>query len=196
MYQPQWNYLRQFLDAARTLLTTSGNLLTAIRNLLTTISNALAGIVAGGVISADIVQLESAPVRWVMDVITDLGVGNQKDITVPQNDEWHVLGVRVRFVTVAGANRQLCIQLVDPGVGLSSEYLAGVEQAATLTRFYQAAPSLADLLAFRDIDWASFPLPPTVIIPGDTIVRVTDRNGISALDTIDVYLHYASRSTV
>lgn len=136
-----------------------------------------------------------AAAAWAPHYFANTAVGNQKDFTVPANREWHILGVFARLVSDANAGDRLVAVRVLRGGGLVDEAsVVGAPQAQNLTRFYHIAPSAADLFAFRDTDWLMTPLQPTMILEAGTVVRVLDRNVVSALDTLSVWLHYAERT--
>lgn len=119
---------------------------------------------------------------------------NDKTIQVPANYEWQILFVYVEYTSDANAgNRQLELQILDAGNTMIGQVRPGIVQAASLTRYYMFAPSLADLAAFRDTDYLMTPFPPTVFLPTAYSIRVFDNNGVSALDDFNFHIHLARR---
>lgn len=120
---------------------------------------------------------------WADELLSDETTNDSdKSFTVPAGRNWHVLWVWVEYTsTAAVGNRQLVIQTQDTAADVIAEPArAGVVQAASLTRNYMFASSLADLLGFRDTAYLTTPLPPTLILgPGD-IIRIYDNKAIAA----------------
>jgi len=121
---------------------------------------------------------------------------SDKTFTVPASTEWQVLWVWVELATTATVgNRQLVIEIQDSAADVIGQFRAGVVQAASLTRYYQWAASMADLQAFRDTDWLMTPLPPGLILQAGDILRVYDNNAVdAAADDMVVQMQIASRS--
>lgn len=166
MFQQQWNHLRQLL----------GNMLVALRDMLVAL------------------QETTEPA-----IVTDLGGGNQKDFIVPAGEEWSVLGILIQVVTDATLNnRWPQVQIIDPTtfVNVYGEFVAGVSTPPDSMGWYQIGAGLTDAGAFRGplTDWASFPIPPNLLVPADHVIRVMDRANISPGDTFDVYVSYSIRT--
>ena len=121
---------------------------------------------------------------------------SNKALAVPADYIWHVLSVRVFFTADGNAgDRQIAIRLSDNGGVVLDEVIAGTTQAAAEARYYEFAPSLADLTDFRDTDWIMTPIPPTWILQPLHHIVVLDRNIISAGgDDMHVYYRYARRA--
>lgn len=131
---------------------------------------------------------------WRADIYpTRTGAG---DVTIqsPRNMEWHVLYVWAILSTDATqANRQLVLEVYDPNNALCFDVHVGAIQGASVTRYYAFGPSLADLLAFRNTDWIMTPIPPTLVLPPRSRIRVRDDTGASAGDVLTVRVGYAER---
>jgi hypothetical protein len=133
---------------------------------------------------------------WRIATLNNTGVGNNKLFNTPPNYEGQILGIYCPYTTGAAVgNRQLEIR-IENAAGIAIQVLAraGVTQAASLTYKYMFAPALADLVALRDTDYLTTPIPPTSFVTGGQSIRVLDNKGISALDTLVVYMQIAYRS--
>jgi hypothetical protein len=122
---------------------------------------------------------------------------SDKTFTVPADTEWQILWIWAEFTTTATVgNRQLVIEIQDTANDVIGQPArAGVTQAASLTYYYQFGPGLADLVAFRDTDWLSAPIPPTTILKAGDIVRVYDNNAVdAAADDLILQMQIAARS--
>jgi hypothetical protein len=72
---------------------------------------------------------------------------------------------------------------------------AGIVQAASLTRNYLFAPSLADLTSFRDTSFLMTPLMPTLFLSAGQQLRILDSGAIAAAaDDMLIYVQYAWRT--
>ena len=92
-------------------------------------------------------------------------------------------------------DRQIVIEIQDSGTDVIGQVRANVVQAASLTRYYMFAASLANLDDFYDTDWLMTPLPPGLILQGGDILRVYDNNAVdAAADDMVVQAQYASRA--
>jgi len=119
---------------------------------------------------------------------------NDKTITVPAGYEWQVLWVYVEYTSDANAgNRQLELRILDAGGNTIGQVRPGTTQAASLTRNYMFAPSLADLVGFRDTDYLMTPFPPTVFLPAGYSIQMLDNNNVSAADDFNFHIHLARR---
>ncbi len=124
---------------------------------------------------------------------------SSKDFTVPAATEWQVLWVWVELTTTAVVgNRQLIIQVLDAaGDVLATLARAGAVQAASLTRYYLFAPAEPDMLAFRDTDYLTCPIPPTSFLSRGQTLRVMDSKAIDAThDDMVIQFQYAARAVV
>ena len=124
---------------------------------------------------------------------------SNKDFTVPVNTEWQILWIWVELTTTnAVGNRQLVIEVLDAAgdiIGIVA--VASVTQAASLARNYLFAPAVPDLLAFRDTDFLSTPIPPTLFLDAGQILRVRDNKAIAAAaDDMIVQLSFAARAVI
>jgi hypothetical protein len=131
--------------------------------------------------------------EWTVSLIKSETVGNSKVFDVPNGTEYQILWIYVEYTSVAGADRQLQIDIRDNEGDIIGDIRPGVVQAASLVYSYMFAPSLADLTAVRDTVYIMTPFPPTVFLPASYSIRVFDNNGVDALDTIDVQMMIASR---
>jgi len=119
---------------------------------------------------------------------------NSKVITVPAGYEYQVLFIFVEYISDANAgNRQIVVDIRDAADAVIGRVVAGATQAASLTRRYMFAPSLADLGAFRNTTFLMTPFPPTVFLPPLYDLRVYDTAGISAGDDFTLQVHVARR---
>lgn len=115
-------------------------------------------------------------------------------ITVPGGEEIQILWVWVEYASDANAgDRQLVVEVQDTANDVIAQFRVGVVQAASLTRYYILASSLADLTVFRDSDWLMTPLPPTLILRAGDQLRVYDNNNVSAADDMVVQVQCAER---
>lgn len=123
---------------------------------------------------------------------------SDKTFTVPSSVEWHIMWIWVELTTTATVgDRQLVIEIQDNANDVTAQIRAGVVQAASLTRYYLFAPSMADLGVFRDTDWLMTPLPPTVLLDIGMQVRVYDNNAVAAAaDDMVVQMQVLARSIV
>ncbi|MFA5035650.1 MAG: hypothetical protein WC479_00535 [Candidatus Izemoplasmatales bacterium] len=105
---------------------------------------------------------------------------SDKTFTVPAGFTWEILSIRVDYTSSADAgNRQLCIELTD-GTNVIQRIMAGIVQAASLTRNYNFAVGLPDMTAFRDTSHLANPIPNgLILLPGYT-VRIYDKAVIAA----------------
>ncbi len=123
---------------------------------------------------------------------------SDKTLTVPAGTEWHIMWIWVELAsTVAVGDRQMVVEFQDAAGDVMGQVRAGIVQAASLTRFYLFAPSLADLLGFRDTDYLMTPLPPTVLLSEGMGIRVYDNNAVAAAaDDMVVQMMILGRSVV
>lgn len=127
----------------------------------------------------DIVSLDDG---WDLVLLSDTGLNDSdKNFTVPAGYVYQVLWIWVELTSDATAgNRQMSVQLFSSLGQRIGEVRAGVVQAASLTRYYMFAASLADLLAFRDTNYLMTPFPPTILLPANYTIRILDENAIAA----------------
>ena len=120
-------------------------------------------------------------------------VGNIVDFANTGDRMWHVLWAHITLATSDSAgNRQLIMQIIDSDATVEAEFRAGAVQAASLTRYYQFGPGLDDMTGFRDTDYLSITLPPTVIIESGQTVRFIENSSVdTSSDNLDVYMHIA-----
>jgi len=102
---------------------------------------------------------------------------------------WHILAIRVEFASDANAGaRQLAIEIRNIDNDVQWEVRPDLTQAASLTYFYNFGSSMSDLDDVRDTDWVSTPIPPTLILPAGSDLRIYDNNAISAAGD-DMIIH-------
>lgn len=132
---------------------------------------------------------------WELYTHLDAAVNdNDKTFAVPATQEWQLLWIYVAYTSDANAgNRQLQVNFITGGGVVFGQVRPNAAQAASLTRHYMIAPSLANQLAFYDTDHLQAPLPPTTFLQSNFQVRVYDNNGVSPLDDMIVALHMARR---
>lgn len=132
--------------------------------------------------------------EWTIALESDETLNDSdKTITVPANQLWQILGIRVEFTSTAVVgDRQLAVQWRDDADDIIGEVIPGLVQAASLTYNYQFAPALADLLAIRDSSYLMTPFPPTVFLPATYDLRIWDNNAVdAAADDMIIQLLYA-----
>lgn len=121
----------------------------------------------------------------VPDFIVDVGVGNDKIITVPTNETWKLLGVYIRFSTSGDAGlRVLRLSVRNPSDGILVLVEWSENQSVSVSKSYVAAP---DMRAIDDVTGVVLftPLPHMRLGPGFDI-RVFDTIDVSASDTINM----------
>jgi hypothetical protein len=105
---------------------------------------------------------------------------SDKSFTVPADTEWRILWIWVELVTAANVgNRNMEIQIQDAAADVVGRTVAGVVQAASLTRHYLFASNATELAAFRDTDYLST-IMPEWYLPEGYIIRVWDNKAIAA----------------
>jgi hypothetical protein len=105
---------------------------------------------------------------------------SDKSLTVPAGYQYHILSVWVELTTTATVgDRQVVVEAQDDSSDVIGQARAGAVQAASLTRYYQFSPSGQDMLAFRDTDYLSVPLPMWTL-PAGYKLRVYDNNAVAA----------------
>lgn len=125
---------------------------------------------------------------WVAATVKDEAMSdNDKSLIVPTNYEWNLAFSYVTFVTAAAeGNRQLAMQVIDTDGTVVGETVAGLVQTASVTGYYQFGPALADLTAFRDVNYLMTPIPPDILLNPTEQLRFFDRNNVSATDSVIV----------
>jgi len=135
---------------------------------------------------------------WRVSLLSDeTADDSDKSFTVPADTEYQILWIWVEYTSTAAAgNRQLEIQVQDAVADVIAHLArAGAVQAASLTRYYQFGPGLADLGAFRDTDYLTTPIPPTSILQAGDILRIWDNNAVAAAaDDMICQIQIASRT--
>ena len=107
--------------------------------------------------------------------------GSDKTYTVPVGIELHIQSIYVTLVTSATVgDRQVELEIKDTEDNIIFKALAGVVQAASLTRTYLFAPNVADMAAFVDTTHISNLIPALQLAAG-YVVRVYDNNVVSAV---------------
>lgn len=137
----------------------------------------------------------AASTAWEIQFESDEATGdNDKTITIPNGHVWHILTIRVEYTSDANAgDRQLAIQFRDSSNDVIWEVRPNITQAASLTYLYHFGSSMSDLDTIRDSDWLSTPIPPTLILPSGSNIRLYDNNDISAPDDMIVHLIVGER---
>jgi len=135
---------------------------------------------------------------WAVASLSDeTADDSDKTFTVPAAKEYQILWIWVEFTSTATAgNRQLVIELQDAaGDVIAQAARAGVIQAASLSRNYLFAPAVADMVTFRDTDYTTCPIPPTVFLGAGQKIRIYDKAAVAAAaDDMIVQMQVASRS--
>jgi len=135
---------------------------------------------------------------WRVSLVADETANDSdKDIyDCPASTEAQILWLWIELTTTATVgDRQIVVEIQDSAGDVIGQFRAGVVQAASLTRYYQFAASMADLQAFRDTDWLMTPLPPGLILQASDQVRVYDNNAVdAAADDMVCQMQIATRS--
>jgi len=149
----------------------------------------------GGVVLADPLPVID---EWRISLVADETTNDSDKViyTVPADTEAQVLWIWNELTTTATVgDRQLVIEIQDSANDVIGQFRAGTVQAASLTRHYQFAASMADLQAFRDTDYLMTPLPPGLILQEGDQVRVFDNNAVdAAADDLVCQMQLATRS--
>src|SRR5262245_34165994 len=130
--------------------------------------------------------------RWIEAVLqADVALNSSsKTFTVPAGKSWVVLAIYAKLLSTATVgNRQMEVKLQRAASHDLFIQRAGINQAASLTRFYMFGPDLGDLTAFRDTDLLTTPLPNGATLPAGFKVLVRDKAAVdAAADDMDVRL--------
>ena len=106
---------------------------------------------------------------------------SDKLFATASDKHWRIDSIFVKLTTTATAgDRQLQIDFTD-GVpaNVISQVVAGLVQAASLTRYYMFAPGLAQQTAFVDTDKVTCQLPLITLI-AEYRIRIYDNNAVDA----------------
>lgn len=143
---------------------------------------------------------------WRTAIFSNESTGDpDKDLRVPTDRYYHIYSVRVEYAsessgstTLSGSTtvRQIIMQVLDGDSDIVWEVRPGATQAGdsvSSPRMYSFAPGNADLTAFRDTDWLSTPIPPSLILPPTFTLRVFDQAistaGTSTSSANDMQVH-------
>ena len=120
---------------------------------------------------------------------------SDKLFTCPDTQEWQLFTIFVDYTSTAAAgDRQLQIVIQNAGAQTIHDIRPNVVQAASLQRYYNFGPSLANQLAFYDTNQIQTPIPPTLFLKGGYTIRVYDNNVVAvAADDMLVTLAYGRR---
>jgi len=136
--------------------------------------------------------------NWRVSLESDEALNDSDKIvyTCPANTEAQVLWTWIEFTSTADqGDRQIVVQVQDSANDVIGEWRAGAVQAASLTRYYMFAASMADLTGFRDTDYLMTPLPPGLILQAGDQVRVYDNNAVAAAaDDLVAQMQIATRA--
>lgn len=146
----------------------------------------------------DAIATDAGELNWALASLADeTADDSDKTFTVPAATQYQILWIWVELTTTATAgNRQLCIEIQDAaGDVIAQAARVGTVQTASLTRNYLFAPAAADLLAFRDTDYITTPIPPTLFLSAGQKIRVYDKSAVAAAaDDMIVQMQVATRS--
>ena len=121
---------------------------------------------------------------------------SDKIFTVPAEVEWEIMWIWVEFTTDGTVgDRQLVIEVQDVANDWIGQWArAGVVQSASLIRSYLFAPCVPDMVAFRNVDYLTTPIPATPFLKATDQLRIYDNNGVAAAtDDMIVQIQYAWR---
>ena len=116
------------------------------------------------------------------------GIVANKTLTVPTDRYWRIMSLRATLVSAAAVgNRRVAMTIDRNATGDTEPYIeirAGVDQAASVTRYYVFSPNVDRLAAFADTDWLVNPIP-DIELPPNTVIRVYDQADIGTTDAPD-----------
>ncbi len=135
---------------------------------------------------------------WRVSLLADENLNDSdKTFVVPAATEYQILWIWVEFTTTAtGGNRQLVIEVQDGAADVIARLaIPSIVQADTITRNYLFAPGEPDLLAFRDTDFLTVPIPVTSFLQATDVLRIYDNNAVdAAADDLIIQMQIASRT--
>jgi len=133
---------------------------------------------------------------WEPELQSDILINDSdKTFTVAVGEEWIIKSIWVEFTSGAGAVRQLEVQIQDNAATVIGQMRAGVTVAAASTQYFLFAPHVPDLVALRDADYTSTPIPEWVL-PAGYVVRVWDNAAVlPAADDMLVEMLIGKRPT-
>jgi hypothetical protein len=122
--------------------------------------------------------------------------GSNKIVTVPAGQEWQILWIWVEFSSTGTVGtRQIGIMVMDNASDVIGRYQAGVTQIVNLTNYYLFAPALGDMIALRDTNFLTTPLPTTMLLSAGQQLRIWDNKAINAGgDQMVLQIQYAWRN--
>jgi len=141
---------------------------------------------------------EAWPVHddWAPALVADVtDDDSDKTFTVPASTQYQPLSILVDLTTSGDAgDRQLSVLFTTGADVVIAEARAGAVQAASVARRYVFAIGSADLLAFRDTDLLTVPLP-VLVLPAGYKIRIYDNNAVAAAaDDMHVQMMVMSRA--
>ena len=144
------------------------------------------------VVAADVLD------TWRVGRTADITLNNSnKTFVVPAGQEWQVLWVKVWYeASSENGNRQLEVRVEDGGdVVVGTWARAACVIAADTQREFCFGAGLADILAYRDTDYATTPMPNGSMLMAGDVLRVWDRAEIDAgVDDMIVFVQIAWRA--
>lgn len=119
--------------------------------------------------------------EWVTHLESDTDADDSdKSFTVSTDVEWIIQSIYIEFATSTDVgDRQIVVEIQDESSNVIFLLPVGTTQADNITRYYQLAPHLPDLTAFRDDDKLLTPLPDIILDEG-YVVRIYDIEAIDA----------------
>lgn len=126
---------------------------------------------------------------WTPSLQSDTNANDSdKTFTVPASTQWRIKSIWVDYTSTAVAgNRQVTVEIQDGAANVLARVIAGIVQAASLTRYYLFASHVTELAAFRDTSYLTTIMPEWVL-PATYVVRVWD-NGARDPAADDMILH-------
>lgn len=115
-------------------------------------------------------------------LIVDFSTLNDSDVTwtVPAGNEWEISFIAASLITTATAGNRLMRIEIGDGTNLFWFKNWGLVQAASLTRYYYAGPSLPDDTTFDAAGRTRILFEPSrIILPAGWTVRVFDSAAIA-----------------
>ncbi len=115
--------------------------------------------------------------NWTPTLISEVTVNDSdKSIAVTASRHWEIQFIWVDFTTTGDAGtRQIVVELQDGSSNVLMIMAAGVTQGISVTRKYLFSSDVPDLVAFRDTDTLTTPIPSGIILPAGFVIRIYDR---------------------
>lgn len=120
--------------------------------------------------------------NWGLPLLSAEETTNDSDktFTVTTGKVWQIQSIWVELASTATVgNRQMSVAILDSDNDVLARVEAGAVQAASVTRYYLFAPTVAELTSMRNTSYLSTQIPAWVLPPGYKI-RVWDSTAVDA----------------